>query len=154
MSTITENTASPAIVHADQAQVLNAFGVEIAFLLTAESTGGAMTAGFSTVPPGAGPPPHVHADEDETFIVVEGRFAFLADGQWTEAGPGAVVHLPRGSVHTFRNVGDVPGKKWVITTPGGFERFYAGAAELCAAPGGPDPARVVALAAQHGITFV
>src|SRR5438046_7615589 len=32
--------------------------------------------------PGGGPPPHYHSNEDETFHVLEGRFAFLADGQW------------------------------------------------------------------------
>jgi quercetin dioxygenase-like cupin family protein len=93
-------------------------------------------------------------DEDEMFIVLEGRYSFMTEGEWTEAGPGAVVWLPRGSVHTFRNVGDVTARHWAISTPSGFETFFARAEALFAAPGGPDPARMVALAAEHGSRFV
>jgi quercetin dioxygenase-like cupin family protein len=146
--------ASAAVVPAEQARIVNAFGVEIAFMLTEEQTGGAMTVGLNTVPPGGGPPPHVHTSEDEMFIIVEGRYALMADGVWSEAGPGAVAYLPRGIPHTFRNVGETPAKHWVVSTPSGFERFFEGASALFSAPGGPDMPGIVTHAAEHGITFL
>jgi quercetin dioxygenase-like cupin family protein len=146
-------TTTAGVIQPDEAHVVRAFGSEIAFMLTGEQTGGALTIGLATIPPGGGPPPHVQA-EDEVFLVVEGRYSFMVEGEWTEAGPGALVWLPRGTVHTFRNVGDTPARHWGITTPSGFERFFADAQALFSAPGGPDPARIVALAAEHGSRFV
>jgi quercetin dioxygenase-like cupin family protein len=147
-------TTAPVIVHADGGKVVDAFGSAIRFMLTAEHTAGTLTLGLATVPPGDGPPPHLHETEDELFVIVEGRYSLLAQGTWTEVGPGAVVYLPRGSVHTFRNIGDTPARHWVLTTPSGFESFYEKSAEVFAAPGAPDMGRLVDLAGQHGIRFV
>ena len=32
--------------------------------------------------------------------------------------------VPRGTVHTFANAGNAPGKLLVIISPAGFERFF------------------------------
>lgn len=146
-------SSSPAVVPMTQARTVKAFGAEVAFLLTGEHTGGSMTVGLASVPPGGGPPAHVQA-EDEMFIVVEGRYSFMIEGEWTEAGPGTAVWLPRGCAHAFRNVGDTTARHWAVSTPSGFETFFAGAQALFAAPGGPDPAAMTALAAEHGSRFV
>jgi len=37
------------------------------FLVTGEQTGGAYFVMEALVPPGGGPPPHIHRNEDETF---------------------------------------------------------------------------------------
>jgi quercetin dioxygenase-like cupin family protein len=41
------------------------------FLVTGEESGGAYFAMEAIVPPGGGPPPHIHTLEDETFYVLE-----------------------------------------------------------------------------------
>lgn len=143
----------PTVVQPADARAVRAFGAEIAFMLTEENTGGVMTVGLASVPAGAGPPAHIQA-EDEVFLILEGRYSITAEGVTTEAGPGAVVWLPRGCAHSFRNVGETTARHWAITTPCGFERFFADAGEIFAAPGGPDRARIVALAAEHGSRFV
>jgi len=137
-----------------QGRVLHAFGEEVTILLDATQTGGQFTLVTTLTPPGGGPPPHLHENEDELLYVLEGRVSFLADGKWTETGPGASVFAPRKSVHTFKNVGDRPSKLLVHVTPSGFENFFAAAAADFARPGGPDMQRVVAIAAGHGIQFV
>ena len=49
-------------------------------------------------PPDGGPPPHHHVNEDEAFHVLEGRVAFLSDGEWHEVGPdGALPQASRNS---------------------------------------------------------
>ena len=42
------------------------------FLVTGAESGGAYFAMEAYVPPGGGPPPHIHRNEDETFYIVEG----------------------------------------------------------------------------------
>ena len=143
---------APLIVLPGEGTEHRVLGDSLRFALTAESTGGALTVGFAQVQPGGGPPPHLHLNEDEIFIVLEGRMAFLADGAWTEGGPGTVAFLPRAVPHAFRNVGDTPSRHVVITTPGGFERFYADWAEVMSE--GPDFLRLQATAAAHGMELV
>ncbi len=146
--------ATSTITRAGEGTSVTAFGSEIVFMLTGEQTGGSMTLGLATVPAGDGPPPHVHHREDELFIIVEGRYGVFANGEWTEAGPGAVVYLPRGQAHTFRNLGETPARHWVLTTPSGFERFYQECAGVFAGPAAPDLGRIVKIAGDHGIEFV
>lgn len=143
----------PTIAQAGEGRVVNAYGSEILFKLVAEHTGGQLTLGLAAVPPGNGPPPHRHQGEDELFIIVEGHYQVLANGRWVDVGPGGVVYVPRGCVHTFRNGGDSMGRHWVLTTPSGFERFYQKSAELFTAPGAPDMARVMEIAREHQIEF-
>lgn len=71
-----------------------------------------------------------------------------------EVGPGGTVFMPRGVVHTFKNVGDEPSRMLVMTTPSGFEKFFARCSEEFAKPGGPDMSRIIEIGVEHGIHFV
>ena len=143
-----------AIVPPGGGHVVRAFGNEILFQLTAEQTAGSLSLGLATVPAGNAPPPHLHEREDELFIILEGQYRVFADDAWTEVGPGTVVFLPRGGVHTFHVVGPRPGRHWVFTTSGDFERFFARCGEVFAQPGPPDRARLAAIAGETGQRFV
>jgi mannose-6-phosphate isomerase-like protein (cupin superfamily) len=61
--------------------------------------------------------PYFHRDQDENFYVLEGNFEFLVDDRTVECGPGSFLHLPKGTVHTFRNIGEVDGKLLVTISP-------------------------------------
>lgn len=145
---------SATVVQPGEGRTISAFGNEILFKLTGQETGGRLVLGLATAPPGSGAPLHVHEAEDEVFIIVEGRYRITIDGTTRDAGPGAVVYLPRGSVHAFQVLGPETGRHWVMVTPSGFERFYASAAEVFAAPGPPDRARLEAISAEHRVAFV
>jgi len=134
--------------------VLRAFGEVVELHLTGEDTGGRYSMWTETTPPGGGPPPHVHANEDEWFHVLEGRVAFFTDGRWTEVPPGTSAFMPRHVPHTFKNVGDRPLRMLIQTAPSGFEVFFARCAEEFAKPNGPDMARVLEISAEHGIRFL
>jgi len=123
-------------------------------MLSGEQTGDSLTVGLAHVPAGNGPPPHVHPAEDELFLILEGEYRIYLNGAWTNVGPGTVVYLPRGSVHTFQVVGATPGRHWTLQTPSGFERYFARAAEIFAAPGPPDLARLAVITAEYGAAFV
>jgi uncharacterized protein (TIGR03086 family) len=86
---------------------------------------------------GSGPPRHVHADHDEIWYVLEGRFTFALGDRQFEAAEGEVVVGPRGVPHTFRAETE-RSRLLDVHLPGGFERFFvqAGrpAAELLPPP--------------------
>ena len=72
---------------------------------------------------GSGPPRHVHAEHDEIWYVLEGRFTFALGDREVEAGPGDLVVGPHGVPHAFR--ADTPRSRLLdIHAPGGFERFF------------------------------
>lgn len=146
--------AIPVIAPPGSGRIVHAFGEEVEFVLTGAQTGGRMTQWVETTPPGIGPPPHYHKNEDENFHVLEGSVEFFHDGKWIAATPGSTVFIPKGEVHAFRNSGATPLKMLITTMPSGFETFFGRCAEEFAKPGGPDQQRLVEIAAEHGIHFV
>jgi len=134
---VTVSDTGGAIVRQDDAPVLHAFGEEVIVHVDGERTEGKFTMWTEITPPGGGPPLHYHTKEDEAFHVIEGRVAFLVDGKWHELGPGGAAFMPRGIVHTFKNVGDQPSRMLLATMPSGFEKFFARCAAEFGEPDGP-----------------
>ena len=133
------------------------------FLVTGDESGGAYFAMEALVPPGGGPPPHVHSREDETFYVLEGELEFLLGDELVTAGPGAFVNVPRGTVHRFTNTGAESARLLLTFTPAGIERWFEQTLEP--APNHVTPAdvpdnveevaaRYAATATDYGIEFV
>jgi mannose-6-phosphate isomerase-like protein (cupin superfamily) len=149
------NKASmPIIVQPGTGKVLHAFGGAVSVMLAGEQTGGALTVLSGLTPPGGGPPLHRHHNEDEIFLVIEGQMSYFVDGRWTEVGVGGAVYLPKDTAHTFRNVGSSPSRHWIITTPSGFEIFFAHCADEFAKPSGPDMNRIVEIHKEHNIELI
>jgi quercetin dioxygenase-like cupin family protein len=142
------------IVMQNDGVVLHAFGEEVTIHLDGERTAGELTVWTELTPPGGGPPPHYHLNEDETFHVLEGRVAFLLNGEWHEVSPGGTAFMPRKVIHTFKNVGDQRSRMVIATTPSGIEKFFARCAEEFAKPKMPDMSRLVEIGVEHGIHFV
>ncbi len=125
------------------------------FKARGRETNGAYAIVEATVFAGQGPPPHIHHAEDECFYVLEGEFSFRYDDQTLEGGPGMFLRVPRGVLHTFRNIGDSPARVLLIVSPAGLDEFW----EAVGLPAGdgvtpPTPAlgameRVRALAPQY-----
>ncbi len=124
--------------------------------LSAEDTGGAYSMIEETSPPGGGPPPHLHRDYDEAFCVLEGEVEFLLGEDTIPAGAGTCVHIPKGTLHTFKNVGTTPSRVLGVLTPGGFERFFLEAGEPAtegssAPEGEPNVGRIVEIGQKYGL---
>jgi quercetin dioxygenase-like cupin family protein len=131
------------------------------FLVTGQETGGAYFAMEALVPPGGGPPLHIHRNEDETFYVLEGLCDFRLGEQVITAGAGDFVNIPRGAVHRFHNAGDAPARLILTFTPAGIEKFFEETLERAEDPGQPVPdnidevaARYVAAAPRYGLEFI
>ncbi len=100
-------------------------GDRITFLITGAETGGAFFLAETQVAPGGGPPPHVHSREDESFYLQQGILALKVGGKELSTSAGDFIHIPRGTVHSFRNVSGEIAKLLVLATPAGLEGFFA-----------------------------
>lgn len=127
--------------------------------LSGADTNGGLYVFEARVPPGGGPPPHIHHAEDEIFYVLRGAVTFFADGAERSLGPGSLVHIPRGTAHTFRNSGGVEALMLVMTTPAGLEQYFS-AVGTPAVDATPPPVteetigRLLAGAPAHNLEFV
>ena len=131
------------------------------FLVTGEETGGAYFAMEALVPPGGGPPPHIHTREDETFYLLAGKLEFVLGNEVVSAGPGDFVNVPRGRVHNFHNAGTEVARLILTFTPAGIERFFEETLERALDPTQPAPdnheavvARYDAAAPRYGLQFI
>ena len=105
-----------------------------------------------TVAPGARvPPAHSHRDNEEIVYVLEGRLRYRVDDEHRDLGPGQRMHTPRGSVHGFSNPGDSPARALIILTPDIGAQYFRDVAAAVAGPGGPDPARMLAVMGRYGL---
>ena len=121
-------------------------------------TGGAYSLFEVTTEPGAGPPPHVNHREDESFYVLEGEYEFLSGTETIRAGAGSLLYVPKGTLHSHKNVGEGVGRMLVTQTPGGlYERFFEQVGEPAMDGSEPpvdvpqDMGRIVAIAVRYGI---
>jgi quercetin dioxygenase-like cupin family protein len=104
--------------------VVNPLGGAVVFKVRGDETNGAMTAFVAVNAPGAGPPLHTHANEDELIVVTEGEFRFQIGDDSRAGGVGAVAYIPRGLPHTWQVIGEATGKMFVVFSPAGMERFF------------------------------
>jgi quercetin dioxygenase-like cupin family protein len=125
-------------------------------LLSSDETNGTATIMQMTMPPGMGPPPHIHHGVAETVYVVDGTVTYHVDGQKFEGGPGTLFHIPPDTKERF----EPKTRARVVVTyePGGMEKFFAEAGEpaqrreLPPAPTSPpDVARLTKIGNKHGL---
>src|SRR5262249_7420477 len=102
--------------------------------------------------------------EEESFYLLQGTLTVQAGGRTFQASPGDFIHIPRGTVHSFRNHGKVDAKALVIVSPAGpaglekfFEETFYPATDRAAVP----PllteelmGRMMAAAAKNNLEFV
>jgi quercetin dioxygenase-like cupin family protein len=104
----------------------------------AETTNGALSVLESSIPPGSGPPLHVHTREDEAFYVLSGQLEFHVGDRRFIGNSGDFVFVPRGTPHRFKNRSVHVARTIFVYTPAGFEKFFIAAGEP-AVPGMPIP---------------
>ena len=100
----------PVIMRPGDAEAIRPFGIDMKVMLGAEHTGGTFSAIVAEVKPGEGPPPHLHRDREEYFFVLEGTYSLGVNGKESSIGPGTLVFVPRGTVHTYKNTSGSMGK--------------------------------------------
>ena len=129
--------------------------VAVRFLVDGEASEGSVSVFEFDVPAGAKVPvAHSHDGFEETIYGLEGTLTWTVAGTKVDVAPGEALLIRRGVVHHFGNPSDVDAKALAIVTPGvlGPEYFRDIAAVFAAGAGPPDPAALVAVMRQHGLT--
>jgi quercetin dioxygenase-like cupin family protein len=93
------------------------------YLVTGAESGGSYFTLIVDVGPHGGPPPHVHHLEDEQFYVLEGVLTFSVGEQVFQVKAGDFVHIPRETVHSFKN-GPALSRLFITFSPAGIEGFF------------------------------
>ena len=125
-----------------EGRLVHVLGADLTIRISSRDTNGAFAVFEGRTPPLEGPPLHRHRDQDEWWYIVEGEYRFEVDGEEIYASAGATVFAPRGSCHTFQNVGKERG--WTITTvvPGGVDLFFEDLEKVVPRGARPDPAKM------------
>jgi len=135
----------------EEGEVLDVFGARLV-VKTDPATLGFLLAEHS-VPPGYVVPPHVHAEDDEAFFMLEGKLTLLGGSSEVGLCTGGTAHLPAGVRHGFRNDTDAPARFLLAVAPGiqALEMFRHFDRAGGAMPGGLTPPQIVAICEQYGV---
>lgn len=99
--------------------------------------------------PGQAVPVHIHPTQDEFILVQEGELDLKLDGEWSKAGPGDLVRMPKGIPHGYFNKPDKPVRALFWVSPAGkLKDMFDALHDLT------DVERVVQLSAEHDVNFL
>ncbi|HEY7138534.1 MAG TPA: cupin domain-containing protein [Methylomirabilota bacterium] len=132
----------------DYARGLNVVGEKITVLASSAATNGYEIFLQQGVE-GSGPPPHSH-DWDESFYVVKGRVEIHYGAQSLLAEPGTLVHLPAGTVHSFRFAAGGGEMISIAGANGSASQLFTNIDKEIA-PGSPDIPKLIAVARENGV---
>ena len=117
----------------EKARTLRIRDDELYFTAYGEETGGAYLLIELRVKPGGGPPTHLHREDAESFVVLEGKFRIRQGDVVRDVGAGEFVYGAPGLPHGFTNIGDDVGRLLVIDAPPKIEGYFRALADHCAA---------------------
>ena len=151
-------TNQPTLRKPGEGRTIAVVGDVYRFLATGDDTNGKYALLEALVPPGGGPPPHVHSREEEGFYVLEGEITFTVNGERVVATAGTFANMPVGTPHSFKNESDRPAKMLISVAPAGLEKmfFEVGVPVSRGATTAPPPTKqeiekLLAVAPRYGI---
>jgi len=151
-------TNLPLIRKPNEGRTIAVVGDVYRFLAIGDDTNGKYAMWEAIVPPGGGPPPHVHSREEEAFYILEGEITFTVNGEKVVALAGMFANMPVGTPHSFKNESDQPAKMLISVAPAGLEKIFmevgvplADGATTALPPTKQEIEKLLAVAPKYGI---
>ncbi len=69
------------------------------------------------LPPGAAVTPHLHRETEEVYYIIDGSGEMTVGDDCKTVAAGDAIYIPRDTVHTLRNTGDVPMRIVLVCGP-------------------------------------
>ena len=135
----------------DGESATGAAGAPTLIKATGEATDGLLEVFEQTAAPGSGPPLHIHHRCSESFFVIAGALRFRLGTESADVGPGAYAFVPKGTPHTYLNIGSTDARVLFWFTPAG---RMAGYFSEIARAGNVDRATLDEIAARHEVEIV
>jgi quercetin dioxygenase-like cupin family protein len=136
-------------------------GDRYTFLVTGAQSNGAYFIMEGIIPPGGGPPLHIHHREEECFYLLEGVIEITLGEKKFNATAGDFIQIPRGTIHKFQNVGSTTARMLLIFSPAGMDKYFEETLEPVQDRSAAIPpiseaviARLVNAGPRHGLEFV
>jgi mannose-6-phosphate isomerase-like protein (cupin superfamily) len=126
-------------------------GAEFIVRASSDSTNGALAI-IEEIDP-LDTPLHVHTNEDELWLVLEGEHVIQVGEDEFNVGPGEMAFGPRGVPHAQRRVVPRTGRFLEFYFRGGFEGFFRELSEA-ERTGSSMPEAYARVADKYGITWV
>jgi quercetin dioxygenase-like cupin family protein len=153
------NTTPRVVVRqAGAARTVAVVGDVYRFLAVGDETNSKYALWEAIVPPGGGPPPHVHSREEEGFYVLEGEITFTTGDQRLVAGSGTFANMPVGTPHAFKNESGKVARMLISVAPAGLEKMFfevgvslPEGATTALPPAQQEVERLLAVAPKYGI---
>lgn len=95
---------------------------------------------------------HIHSRHDETFVVMDGTYRVRMNDEIFTVHAGEVVFVPRGTAHTFRNVGHGSSRMLNVISPANGAELLRELAEKM--PAGLSEAELIEIHDRHGAILV
>jgi quercetin dioxygenase-like cupin family protein len=77
-----------------------------------------------TVAPQGEPPLQAYSWEQQAYYILEGELVIRQSDRSFKVTAGSFVDIPKGILHTFKNVGTSPVRLLAIITPIGYEKSF------------------------------
>ena len=149
---------TPTIRTPAQGRTFAVVGDVYRFLATDEDTNGKYAMWEAIVPPGGGPPPHVHSREEEGFYILDGEITFQFGDERIVATAGMFANMPVGTPHSFKNESDRPAKMLISVAPAGLEKMFfevgvpvAQGATIASPPTKAEIEKLLEIAPRYGV---
>ena len=145
-----QSVKAPLISAPGEGRPVHVLGADLTIRTSSRDTNGAFAVFEGHTPRLGGPPLHRHRDQDEWWCIVKGEYRFEVDGEEIYACEGDTVFAPRGSSHTFQNIGAEPGCTLGMSVPGGIDLFFEEVDAVAPRGAKPDFAKIVPIAEKYG----
>ncbi len=143
--------SKPFIVRSSESRSpeLDIFGDLVSIKVSGSDTAGKFAVIAAVTPTLGGPPLHTHISDSESFVVLEGLFRFILNGEEVVASAGDTVHIPPRVVHQYQNIGEQPGRLLLIVEPAGLDNFFVELDGLLKGSNEPDMPAIAALHTKY-----
>jgi quercetin dioxygenase-like cupin family protein len=148
----------PTLRTTSEGRTLAVVGDVYRFLATGDDTNGKYALWEALVPPGGGPPPHVHSRDEEGFYILEGAITLQIGDKRLVATAGTFANMPVGTPHSFKNESDQPAKMLISIAPAGLEQMFfefgqplAEGAKTASPPSREEIEKLLSVAPKYGI---
>lgn len=155
-----KSPAIPVLKKTGEGRTIAVVGDVYRFLATGEDTNGKYALWEAIIPPGGGPPPHVHSREEEGFYILAGEITFTVNGEKIVAKAGMFANMPVGTPHSFKNESGQPAKMLISIAPAGLEQMFfevgvplVECASTALPPTKEEIEKLLAAAPKYGIEF-
>ena len=146
---LTSAKPTPAAPRANNQWLEVTPGERFNFRVSSEDTAGAYVMFEVVADPRNGVPMHIHKNEDEHFLILEGTLRLANGDELVDAPAGTAVTVKRGVPHAWANMTNTPVRYLIVFSPGRIEEMFR---QNIAAK--DDPAAAAATADRFGTVVI